>query len=96
MICISTRIAARRASLSEIEGIVADAKTMMERGEISRDNIPKWELAEQGDQLMERVEKARTIYDDLDEVWNNEKGQREISNNSLWLLFGGIGTGSTP
>ncbi len=64
-------IAKRRASLREIDQIVADAKRRNDAGEVEADRAVK-QLALQGDALLERVEAAKKIYDELEKVHEDE------------------------
>ena len=65
----------RRASLAEIEKIVADARHDNEEGKLENDRYRK-QLALQGDLLLERVALARKVYDDLQKVAETERTRR--------------------
>ena len=68
-------ITRRFNSLSEVEKIVADAVARNEQGEVE-DNRTIKQLALQGPQLLERVEAAKQLYDDLEKTWQKEQALR--------------------
>jgi hypothetical protein len=65
----------RRASLAEIEKIVADARRDNNEGKLENDRYRK-QLALEGDLLLERVTLARKLYDDLKQVAEAERPVR--------------------
>lgn len=68
-------LAKRRASLDEIEQIVADAAARNAAGTVD-DNRPIKQLALQGPALLERVAAARALYDELERVAETERPLR--------------------
>lgn len=64
-------IAARRANLDEIEQMVRDAKETIAAGQHLQD---RWivQLAKQGDELLERVTRARAVYRELEITHESE------------------------
>jgi hypothetical protein len=67
----------RKANLAEIEQIVADARRDDAQGKLENDRYRK-QLALQGDLLLQRVAKARKVYDDLAHVAETERAQRAM------------------
>ena len=68
----------RRASLAEIEQIVAAARRDNADGKLENDRYRK-QLALQGDLLLERVAQARKLYDDLQRVAETERSVRQAA-----------------
>jgi len=68
----------RLTSLGQIEQIVADAKQLDAGGKLERDRYRK-QLALQGDLLLQRVEQARKLYDELKRVAETERGPRGLA-----------------
>lgn len=68
-------IAKRLASLDEIAALVKDRTEKEARGE-AETNLAYRELARQGPELMQRVEAARRIYEELRRVADAERAQR--------------------
>jgi hypothetical protein len=68
-------IAKRLASLDEIAALVKDRTEKDARGE-AETNLAYRELARQGPELMQRVEAARRIYEDLRRVADAERARR--------------------
>jgi hypothetical protein len=65
----------RLVSLGEIERIVAEAKRLEAEGKLEQDRYRK-QLALQGNLLLERVAKARGVYDELKRVAATERALR--------------------
>jgi hypothetical protein len=65
----------RKANLAEIEQIVADARRDDAQGKLENDRYRK-QLALQGDLLLQRVAKARKVYDDLEHLAEGERAKR--------------------
>jgi len=68
----------RLASLDQITEIVGDAKAQDAQGKLERDRYQK-QLALQGDLLLERVARARHLYDELKHVAESERTARSHS-----------------
>jgi hypothetical protein len=75
---VDALIARRLASLEEIVQIVNEAIARHERGEVD-DNRPVRQLALQGPELLQRVEVARGIYQELREIAEKERPMRSES-----------------
>ena len=71
-------LAKRFNSLKEVEEIVADAKAKLASGETTADQTLK-ELAEQGDDLLKRIELARKIYEKLRKTAEKEREARLVA-----------------
>ena len=70
--------AKRRASLAEIEQIIAEARRLDAEGKLESDRYRK-QLARQGDLLLQRVAQARELYEELKRVAEAERGPRGMS-----------------
>jgi hypothetical protein len=72
-------IAKRLASLDEVRQMCRDAKAQLERGELEADQTRR-ELALQADALLERVDAAADIYQQLQEAAEHERDIRQSMN----------------
>jgi len=72
---LDTLFERRLASLTEIERIIADARSQDAEGKLEKDRYRK-QLALQGDALLERVAQARQLYEDLKRVAEAERRVR--------------------
>lgn len=68
-------LAARSASLDEIEAIIAEAQRLEAAGRLTNDRYRR-QLALQGDALLERIAAAREIYAKLESIAASEKSRR--------------------